>query len=108
MTILEIMERIKDQKVVVTSDYPHERVVRDAIRKLKKQGIVFIAVHKGKGTYERIEIADKNKVQKYMQSESKRWKSHYFDNLLPLKGKTQDFTFEQMMGRLEGVIANDQ
>ena len=107
MTILEIMERIKDQKVVVTSDYPHERVVRDAIRKLKKQGIVFIAVHKGKGTYERIEIADKKKVEKYMRSETKRWKSHYFDNLLPLKGKTQNLIFEQMMGQLEGVIAND-
>lgn len=108
MTILEMMDELRSVQKVSTSDYPQERVVRDAIRKLKKQGIVFIAVHKGKGTYERIEIADKKKVEKYMRSETKRWKSHYFDNLLPLKGKTQDLTFEQMMGRLEGVIANDQ
>ena len=108
MTILEIMNRIRNEDKVCTLDFPQERTVREAMKHLKKQGIVFIAVHKGKGTYERIEIADKHKVEKYMHSEAKRWKSHYFDNLLPLKGKTQDIRFEKMMGRLEGVIANDQ
>lgn len=107
MTVLEIMDRIKEKQHVCTLDYPDERTAREAIRKLKKQGVVFIAVHEGKGTYERIESADKKKVEKYMRSEARRWKSHYFDNLLPLKGKTQDIVFEQMMGRLEGVIVHE-
>jgi len=108
MTVLEIMDRIRDKQYVCTLDYPNERRAREAITKLKKQGIVFIAVHKGKGTYERIEVAEKRKVEKYMKSEKKRWESHYFNNLLPLKGKTQDIEFEKMMGRLEGVIANER
>ena len=107
MTILELMDRIKDKQQVCTLDYPDERTAREAIRKLKKQGIVFIAVHKGRGTYERIEVADKKKVEQYVKTELKRWNTHYFDNLIPLKGKTQDMDFEAMMGRLEGVIAHE-
>jgi len=108
MTILELMNRIKDKQRICTLDYPDERTAREAIRKLKKQGIVFIAVHKGKGTYERIEVADKKHVDRYLKTEWNRWNTHYFDNLIPLKGKTQDLEFEKLMGRLEGVIANDR
>lgn len=108
MTILEIMDRIKDKERVCTLDFPEERTAREAIRKLKRQGIVFIAVHKGKGTYERIEVADKKKVEQYVKTELKRWNTHYFDNLIPLKGKTQDIKFETMMGRLEGVLNEQQ
>jgi len=108
MTILEIMDRIQDKQRICTLDFPDERKARIAILRLKKKGIVFIAVHKGKGTYERIEVADKKKVDQYVKTELKRWNTHYFDNLIPLKGKTKDIKFEEMMGRLEGVITNDK
>ena len=104
MTEHELMEYLKTRNRICTLEFPEERVVRQAIRKLKRQGIVFIPTHEIKGAYTRIEVASKRDVEIYAKQEQKRWESHYFDNLLPLKGKTQDMKFEALMGRMEGVL----
>jgi len=107
MTARELVEYIKTKNRICTLDFPDERKVRRAFRKLKRQGILFIPTHERKGMYTRIEVASDRDVEIYAKQEQKRWESHYFDNLLPLKGKTKDMKFEALMGRMEGVL-NEQ
>lgn len=105
MSQLELIDIIKNQVYVDTADYGvDERVVRNIISQLRRQGVIFVATHKGKGTYIRIDHATHEQRSKFEHAEMKRWKSEYFSNILPIKNYMSDMRNILLMGVLEGVM----
>jgi len=104
MSQLELIDILKNQVYVDTSDYQSEREVRNVLARLRKMGIMFVPSRKGKGIYVRADHASHQELSKYEHAQMSHWKSCYFENVLPMKKYMTDMTNIFLMGALEGII----
>lgn len=82
---------------------PSDRQIRNSISKLRKQGIVFISVKSDKYGYRkyvRFEQATDEQRKEYAAVETKKWKTTYFNLIVPVGKGMIDNQLHELMGRL--------
>ena len=97
-------EFIRSESVI---EYPRsdesDRMIRAAISKLRKEGIVFISVKSryfGFRKYIRIEQATDAQKNSYITQRLKAWETLYYNTILPIKAEIKDAQLHEVMGRI--------
>ena len=100
-TLHDIKDYLTTLKIIYTSDYPDERIVRKAISELSKEGLIFIPSSIGKGIYVSIDGASEDEIVRYYLSQDKHFKTQYFNKVVPIKNWIIQHNNAKLMGRLE-------
>lgn len=83
---------------------PSDRQIRSIISNLRKQGIIFISVksqYPGYRKYVRFENATDAEKKSYAANNLKKWKTLYFNTILPIKSEIHDTKLVELMGNLQ-------
>jgi len=99
-----LKDEIKQKVLVNTADYPQERLVRSVLSQLRREGVLFIPSEKGKGIYIRINHANRCEIESYAKAQARHFKTQYFNTMLPMKNYVEDLKLLRMLGRLEGIL----
>lgn len=87
MTLQELKLHLAKQSTIYTKGIKN-RQYRRAISELREMGIIFIPV--ADFTYRKIEECTTEQKDKYINQELAKWKTTYFNTLLPIKNHMND------------------
>lgn len=103
MKPVELKAHVKKLNIIKTSDYPSERVIRQILSQLRKEGIIYVPSKLGRGVYVRIDHASQIEIEAYAHSQVKHFKTQYFNTMLPMKQYIQDQKLQALFGQFEGL-----
>ncbi len=96
-----------EQTLIRTSEFKNERVIRQLLSQLRREGIIFIPSKLGKGVYVRIDHAAQEEIDQYAKAQAKHFKTQYFNTMLPMKRFVEDQKLIELFGHFEGVMEHD-
>lgn len=76
---------------------PNERIIREAISELRKEGIILIPI---KAVYHRIENLDQETIDNYVKHQIAHMQTQYFNTLLPVKKYVKNEKLINLIGQL--------
>lgn len=86
----------------------NERQVRKTLSRMRKQGIITIALADEPNVRRKVEMCEDKQIEEYAHSNLTSMKTQYFNTLVPIKKYIKDKKLLEMMGHLELIYEGVQ